>query len=295
MTADRSAADTVFAEHRGLLVAVAYRVLGSLTDAEDAAQDAWLRWRRVPADDVRDPRGFLVKVVTRLAIDRLRRRQARRETYAGDWLPEPLPTGGTVGDGAAHAELGEDVSTALLLVLETLSPLERAVFVLHEAFGYPHAEIGAILDRSESAVRQLARRARDHVAERRPRFDTDPEQGRRVAEQFMAASTIGDLEGLLSVLAPDVTLVTDSGGKVRAPLLPVSGAENVGRFLAAASTRELPDPNWRIVELNGAPGLVVTSEGRPVAAVTLEVAGGRVAAIYLVANPAKLGAFVVDP
>ena len=295
MTADQSPADTVFAEHRGLLVAVAYRVLGSLTDAEDAAQDAWLRWRRVPADEIRDPRGFLVKVVTRLAIDRLRRRQARRETYAGDWLPEPLPTGGTAGDAPAQVELGEDVSTALLLVLETLSPLERAVFVLHEAFGYRHAEIGAILDRSEPAVRQLARRARDHVAERRPRFDADPVQGRRVAEQFMAASAVGDLAGLLSVLAPDVTLVTDSGGKVRAPLLPLSGADNVGRFLATVSSRELPDPRWRVVELNGAPGLVVTSEGRPVAAVTLEVTGGRVTAIYLVANPAKLGAFVVDP
>lgn len=285
-------AATVFAAQRTLLVGVAYRVLGSMSDAEDAVQDAWLRWSKVRHDEIVDPRAYLVRVTTRLAIDRLRRRQARRETYVGEWLPEPILTGRGPAD---DAELAESVSMGLLLVLETLSPLERAVFVLREAFGFTYAEIADIIGRNEAAVRQLARRAREHVAERRPRFDADAAIQRAVSERFLAASVNGDMDGLLQVLAPGVTLVADSGGKTRAPLLPVSGADKVARFLVAVAARPLPDLRTWLVEINGSPGAVATSGGAPMAAVVLEISGGLVHAIRLVANPDKLGGMVGLP
>ena len=205
----------VFDEHRGLLVSVAYRVLGSITDAEDAVQEAWLRWSNVDHSRVADPRAFLVRVTTRLAIDRLRRAKARRESYVGPWLPEPVLTGRDPSgrDPAEDAAMAESVSMAMLVVLETLSPLERAVFVLREAFGMPHSEIADVLGRREEAVRQLARRAREHVRERRTRFDADRGEQRRVTERFLEAATGGDLEGLMAVLSPGVELVADGGGR----------------------------------------------------------------------------------
>jgi RNA polymerase sigma factor (sigma-70 family) len=196
----------VFEDYRGLLVSVAYRVLGSVTDAEDAVQEAWLRWSNVDHSQVADPRAFLVRVTTRLAIDRLRRAKARRESYVGPWLPEPILTR---QDPAEDAAMAESVSMAMLVVLETLSPLERAVFVLREAFGMPHAEIADVLGRKEEAVRQLAKRARDHVRERRTRFDADRNEQQRVTERFLEATAGGDLEGLMEVLAP--------GGRSRWP------------------------------------------------------------------------------
>lgn len=283
---------TAFAAQRPLLVGVAYRVLGSMSDAEDAVQDAWLRWAKVRHDDIIDPRAFLVRVTTRLAIDRLRRRQARREAYVGEWLPEPILTGQGPAD---DAELAESVSMGLLLVLETLSPLERAVFVLREAFGFTHAEIGDIIDRNEAAVRQLARRAREHVAERRPRFDTDATMQREVTERFLAASANGDLDGLLQVLAPGVTLVADSGGKTRAPLLPVIGADKVARFLVAAAGRQIPDLRTWLAEINGGPGVVASSGGVAVAVAALEISGGLIHTIRLVANPDKLRGMIGLP
>ena len=205
----------VFDEHRGLLVSVAYRVLGSITDAEDAVQEAWLRWSNVDHSRVADPRAFLVRVTTRLAIDRLRRAKARRESYVGPWLPEPVLTGRDPSgrDPAEDAAMAESVSMAMLVVLETLSPLERAVFVLREAFGMPHSEIADVLGRREEAVRQLARRAREHVRERRTRFYADRGEQRRVTERFLEAATGGDLEGLMAVLSPGVELVADGGGR----------------------------------------------------------------------------------
>jgi RNA polymerase sigma factor (sigma-70 family) len=198
----------VFEEHRGLLVAVAYRILGSVTDAEDAVQEAYLRWSGVEHAEIRDPRAFLVRITTRLAIDRLRRARTRRESYVGPWLPEPVLTR---QDPSEEVAMAESVSMAMLVVLETLSPLERAVFVLREAFGMPHAEIAEVLGRREDAVRQLARRAREHVHERRTRFDADHDEQRRVTERFLEATSSGDLEGLMSVLSPEVELVADSG------------------------------------------------------------------------------------
>ena len=288
----------VFDEHRGLLVSVAYRVLGSITDAEDAVQEAWLRWSNVDHSRVADPRAFLVRVTTRLAIDRLRRAKARRESYVGPWLPEPVLTGQDLSEDAAMAE---SVSMAMLVVLETLSPLERAVFVLREAFGMPHAEIADVLGRREEAVRQLARRAREHVRERRTRFDADRAEQRRVTERFLEAATGGDLEGLMAVLSPGVELVADGGGKALAPRRPVHGAEKVARFLVAIVGEEPTDRflesvgmgssgevRVRMAPVNGETGVVITVGGEPISALVLDVYDGMVRTIRLVANPEKL-------
>ena len=282
---DQPDATRIFDEHRDVLMAVAYRVLGRVADAEDVVQEAWLRWARTRPSDVADPRSFLVRVATRLAIDRLRRIKARRESYVGPWLPEPVLTEGDVHESAESAE---SLSLALLVVLETLSPLERGVFVLREAFGFTYAEIAETLGRSEPAVRQLARRARVHVRERRPRFDADPAARRELTARFMAAARDGDLRGLLAILAPDVTLVADGGGRVRAPLRPVEGADRVARFLVVVATERRRDVQVRLAEVNGGPGIVVTSDGAPITTLILEVSDDRVQTIYLVANPDKL-------
>jgi RNA polymerase sigma factor (sigma-70 family) len=261
---------------------VAYRVLGSVTAAEDAVQEAWLRWSKVDPAEVANPRAFLVRVTTRLAIDRLRRVKASRESYVGPWLPEPVLTG---HDVAEDVELAESVSMAMLVVLETLSPLERAMFVLREAFGMPYAEIGEVIGRKDEAVRQLAR---DHVRERGTRFEADKATRRHVTELFLEAAVGGDVEALMEVLAPGVTLVADGGGRTRAPRRPVYGADNVARFLVAVATRPGQNVLARLAQVNGGPGIVVTSEGEPVAALVLDVAGGVVRTVHLVANPEKL-------
>jgi RNA polymerase sigma-70 factor (TIGR02957 family) len=289
----------VFDEHRSLLIAVAYRILGSVTDAEDTVQEAWLRWSGVNPSDVRDPRAFLVRVTTRLAIDRLRRAKIRRESYVGPWLPEPILTGRDVAEDVA---LAESVSMAMLVVLETLSPLERAVFVLREAFGLRYAEIADILGRKEEAVRQLGRRARDHVQERRSRFDTDESEQRRVTERFLEATSTGDLEALMAVLSPEVTLVADGGGRALAPRRPIRGAEKVAAFLLAVATEErmarflrsvgsepiVADLRVRVAPVNGGPGILVVSGDKPISALVLDVSDGVVGTIHLVANPEKL-------
>ena len=289
----------VFDEHRSLLMAVAYRILGSVADAEDTVQEAWLRWSGVNPSDVRDPRAFLVRVTTRLAIDRLRRAKIRRESYVGPWLPEPILTGRDVAEEVA---LAESVSMAMLVVLETLSPLERAVFVLREAFGLRYAEIADILGRKEEAVRQLGRRARDHIQERRSRFDTDESEQRRVTERFLEATSTGDLEALMAVLSPEVTLVADGGGRALAPRRPIRGAEKVAAFLLAVATEErmarflrsvgsepiVADLRVRVAPVNGESGLLVVSGDKPISALVLDVSEGVVRTIHLVANPEKL-------
>ncbi|MEY9490054.1 RNA polymerase sigma-70 factor (ECF subfamily) [Streptomyces calvus] len=280
----------VFEEHRPVLLGVAYRMLGRVADAEDVVQDAWLRWSGANRSEVREPRAYLVRVTTRLAIDRLRRIKASGETYVGPWLPEPYVTdfGDTAPDTAERAVLADSVSLAVLVVLETLSPLERAVFVLREAFGYPYADIAAMLDRGEPAVRQLAGRARKHVEERRPRYAVDPVQRRDLTERFLAAAADGDLEGLLELLAPDVRLVGDSGGKSRAPLRVLESADHVGRFLLGAARKSVPDLSLRFLELNGGPAVLVLAGGRPDSVFQLDVADGRVQTVYVVRNPDKL-------
>jgi RNA polymerase sigma-70 factor (ECF subfamily) len=269
-----------------------------VTDAEDAVQEAWLRWSGVNPSDVTDPRAFLVRVVTRLAIDRLRRAKTRRESYVGPWLPEPILTGRDVAEDVA---LAESVSMAMLVVLETLSPLERAVFVLREAFGMPYVEIADVLGRKEEAVRQLARRARDHVQERRSRFDADQSEQRRVTESFLEATSTGDLEGLMAVLSPGVTLVADGGGRALAPRRPVRGAEKVARFLLAVATEErmarflrsvgsepIGDLRVSMAPVNGGPGILVASGDKPISALVFDISDGVVRTIHLVANPEKL-------
>ncbi|MFF8195411.1 RNA polymerase sigma-70 factor [Streptomyces bobili] len=290
MTADTLT--DVFEAHRSFLLGVAYRMLGRVADAEDVVQDAWLRWAAADRGDVREPRAYLVRVVTRLALDRLARIKARNEAYVGPWLPEPYVTdfGDTVQDTAERAVLADSVSLAVLVVLESLSPLERAVFVLREAFGYPHADIAAVLDRSESAVRQLAGRARRHVDERRPRYDVDPVQRRELTERFLVAAAEGDLAGLLDLLAPDVRLVGDSGGKSKAPLRVLESADHVGRFLVGVNRKRVPDLSVRVLELNGGPAVLVLSGGKPDSVLQLDVADGRIQTVYAVRNPDKLRA-----
>ncbi|MGC3001541.1 RNA polymerase sigma-70 factor [Streptomyces sp. G35A] len=280
----------VFEQHRPVLLGVAYRMLGRVADAEDVVQDAWLRWSGGDRSGVREPRGYLVRVTTRLAIDRLRRVKARGETYVGPWLPEPYVTdfGETVPDAAERAVLADSVSLAVLVVMESLSPLERAVFVLREAFGYPYADIAAMLDREEPAVRQLAGRARRHVEERRPRYEVDPAQRRDLTERFLAAAAGGDLEALLELLAPDVSLIGDSGGRSRAPLRVLHSADKVGRFLLGAARKGVPDFSYRLLEINGGPALLALSGGRPDSVFQLDVAEGRIRTVYIIRNPDKL-------
>jgi RNA polymerase sigma-70 factor (ECF subfamily) len=283
-------ATEVFEEHRPVLMGVAYRMLGRVADAEDVVQEAWLRWSGADRTEVREPRAYLVRIVTRLAVDRLRQVRSRNEAYVGPWLPEPYVTdfGDTAPDTAERAVLADSVSLAVLVVLESLSPLERAVFVLREAFGYPYADIAAVLDRGEPAVRQLAGRARKHVEERRPRYEVDPAERRDLTERFLAAADGGDLEGLMSLLAPDVRLIGDSGGLSKAPLRVIETADKVGRFLYAVAQQGIPDPSYRLLELNGGAALLVLSGDKPDSAVQLDVVDGRIRCVYIVRNPEKL-------
>lgn len=285
----------VFEEHRPVLTGVAYRMLGRIADSEDVVQEAWLRWSSAAREDVREPRAFLVRIVTRLSIDRLRQLGARREAYVGPWLPEPLVTdfGPAVPDTAEQAVLADTVSVAVLVVLESLSPLERAVFVLREAFGFPYGEIAATLDRTEAAVRQLAGRARRHVEERKSRYDVDPVHRRDLTERFLAAAAGGDLEELLALLAPDVRLVGDSGGKSKAPLRILESADKVGRFLHAIAHEPIPDLEIRRLEVNGGPALLVLIDGQPVSVIQVDVRDKAIQCIYIVRNPDKLASLAV--
>lgn len=280
----------VFEAHRRLLVGAAYRILGSHTDAEDVAQEAWLRWHTVDLRTVDDPRAFLLTITTRLALNRVRQLRTRRETYVGPWLPEPVSTRPDA-DGAAAAELADEVSMAMLIVLESLSPLERAAFVLTEVFGMPAGDVAEVIDRSPAAVRQLVHRARSHVEARRPRATVDETAHREVTERFLAAAGSGDVSALLSVLAPDVTLVTDGGGVRRAALRPIHGAEKVSRWLVGVLSR--PDVEGLAADLavvNGELALVTRSVEGVDSVLFLTVQSGRIAALHAIRNPEKLTA-----
>jgi RNA polymerase sigma-70 factor (TIGR02957 family) len=283
-----------FEAHRDLLFGVAYRMLGTVADAEDAVQDAWLRWSAAPRGDVAQPRAYLTRIITNTSLNRLRSARARRETYAGPWLPEPLLTQ-VSPDSSERAELTESVSLAMLVVLESLTPQERAVFVLREVFGFGYAQIGAALGRSDVSVRQLAHRAREHVQARRPRFEVDRGQQREVTQRFLDAAVGGDIDRLMAVLAPEVILTSDGGGLARAAHRPIAGAGKVARFLAAISSRpyqgiDISAMKIEMAEINGGPGLLITFGSRVLVAATWQVAGGQVTAIQLVTNPDKLRA-----
>jgi RNA polymerase sigma-70 factor (ECF subfamily) len=272
-----------FVTHRGLLFTVAYEMLGSATDAEDVVQETWLRWAGVDQTEVREPRAYLVRIVTRQALNRLRSVSRRREDYVGEWLPEPLLTGPDMAD---DVELAESVSIALLTVLETLGPIERAVFVLHEVFETPYDEIAEVVGKTPAAVRQIAHRACEHVTARRPRMQVDRAQQEAILDKFMAAVTSGDVQGLVEVLAPEVVLIADGGGLVRAARRPLVGADTVGAFLA------------RVADLSGLAAATARFNGMPsarfevgddVTAVSLVIEDDRITRIYAMRNPNKLG------
>jgi RNA polymerase sigma-70 factor (ECF subfamily) len=275
-------ATDAFVAHRNLLFTVAYEMLGSAADAEDVLQETWLRWADVDRAEVRDDRAYLVRIATRLSLNRMRTMARRRESYVGPWLPEPLLT---APDVAEDVELADSVSTAMLLVLETLTPTERAVFVLREVFDLGYDEIAAAVEKSPAAVRQIAHRARSHVEARRPREVVTASERDAVIETFLAATATGDLQRLMDVLAPDVVLLTDGGGFKKAALRPIHGRDKVLRFLVAVAP---PDAEAQVVMVNGRPGLRLLVGGEVDAIGTMLVEGGLVTGLYLVRNPEKL-------
>jgi RNA polymerase sigma-70 factor (ECF subfamily) len=273
-----------FVVHRSLLFTVAYEMLGSAADAEDVVQETWLRWAEADHSAVRDPRAYLVRIVTRQALNRLRTLARRREDYVGEWLPEPLLT---TPDVAEDVELAESVSMAMLTVLETLTPTERAVFVLREVFDLPYDEIAEALDKTAAAVRQVAHRAREHVSSRRPRMKVDRTEQQRVVERFLDALTTGDVQGLMDALAPDVVVVADGGGLVTAARHPIVGADKVVAFLSKFAT-VAPGATVDTVWLNGALGGRIMLGGQVDTVVSFVVEDGRISRMYAVRNPHKL-------
>jgi len=278
-------ATEAFVAHRNLLFTVAYEMLGSATDAEDVLQEAWLRWVRVDVDTVRDERAFLVRIVTRQALDRLRVLGRRKESYVGPWLPEPLLTAPDVAD---NVELADSVSMAMLLVLETLAPIERAVFVLREVFDLEYDEIAEAVEKAPTAVRQIAHRARAHVAARRPRGTVSPAETQAALEAFQRAVETGDLQSLLDILAPDIVAVSDGGGIKRATLRPIFGADKVARLLAALWDKRGNEKTVEPIQVNGGPGLLVRVNGEVDGVLAVRVENGHVSGLYHVRNPEKL-------
>jgi RNA polymerase sigma-70 factor (ECF subfamily) len=271
---------------RPALLGVAYRMLGSATEAEDIVQEAYVRWSTRGRGDVTVPSAYLTTIVTRLCIDQLRSARARRETYKGPWLPEPVEAEAP-GPGAS-AELADSLSLAFLVLLEELQPVERAAFLLHDVFDYPYEEIAGIVDRTETACRQLVSRARRRVDARRRRFDVDRAHGRELTRRFVAACGTGDLDGLLSLLSDDVVVWTDGGGKAQAAMRPVVGPHRASRFLLSVARKIPAGVTSREVVLNGQSGLVFEEEGQVIMALTLDVLGDQVVAVRVMMNPDKL-------
>ncbi|MFF8414825.1 RNA polymerase sigma-70 factor [Streptomyces omiyaensis] len=278
-------ATEAFLAHRNLLFTVAYEMLGSAADAEDVLQETWLQWVKANRGQVRDQRAFLVRITTRQALNRLRTIKRNREAYVGSWLPEPLLT---VPDVAEDVELAESVSMALMLVLETLSPTERAVFVLREVFNVDYDEIAAAVDKTPAAVRQIAHRARRHVNARRPRQVVSSNEGRAVLESFQRAVETGDPQALLGVLAPQVVLISDGGGIKHAALRPVTGAERVARMFAGGMGKLEGTITTEPTVINGNPALLVRLDGEIDGIMAISVQDGRIAGLYYVRNPEKL-------
>jgi RNA polymerase sigma-70 factor (TIGR02957 family) len=278
-------ATAAFVAHRNLLFTVAYELLGSAADAEDVLQETWLRWVRVELGAVRDQRAYLVRITTRQALSRLRTLGRRRESYVGSWLPEPLLT---TPDVAEDVELADSVSIAMLLVLETLAPTERAVFVLRDVFALGYDEIAEAVDKSPAAVRQIAHRARAHVAARRPRAVVSPAESRDALEAFRRASETGDLQALVDILAPDVVLLGDGGGVKQAVPRPVVGAGKVARLLATGLGRIAAVASLQPAQVNGHPALILRLDGEIDTVVAVRVDDGLITGLYAVRNPAKL-------
>ena len=287
-------ADETFAEYRPLLFSIAYEILGSVVDTEDVLQESYLRWREVDMRGVEHPRAYLARIVTRQSLNALRAASRRREDYVGPWLPEPLqtPAGDEPGE---HVLRGEEVSTAMLLVLETLTPTERAVFVLREVFDFGYPEIAEAVGKSPEAVRQIAHRARRHVHARRSAALADPAEAQAAAEAFLQAAVSGDLQALMDVLAPDAVYLGDGGGRVVTARRPVHGAEPVARLLLGLvrMSEKLGEMRLGFAQYNGMPALVIAFDGVTDTVMCIEVTAARVSAVYAIRNPEKLGGVVV--
>ena len=282
-TADQ--ATETFVAHRNLLFTVAYEMLGSAADAEDVLQEAWLRWVKVDLEQVKDKRAYLVRIVTRQALNRMRAMNRRKESYVGPWLPEPLLTG---PDVAEDAELAESVSMALMIVLETLSPTERAVFVLREVFDVSYDEIAAAVDKTPAAVRQIAHRARQHVDARRPREVVSQKETRAALDSFQYALETGDLQGLLNVLAPDAVFIGDGGGIKTAALVPIVGADRAIRMLTGGLKKFAGTFTASPTVVNGQPALIMHMDGEIDGIMAVRVEKGLITGVYYVRNPEKL-------
>ena len=283
----------VFQEHRGLLFGIAYRMLGGAADADDAVQETWLRWSGRTQRAVDNPRAYLTTVITRLCVDELRSARVRRESYFGPWLPEPLVVQESSVDpdpAATHSELADSLSQAFLVVLEELSPVERAAFLLHEVFGYEYPEIAAMLTRNEAACRQLVSRARGHVEARRHRYDADRAVSQELAQRFLVACATGDIAGLMGMLADDVVVWTDGGGIAKAAANIIVGADKSARFLADIARKQPDGATMRLARINGVPGAIVLVGDEVIATIAVEVADGQALGVYIVSNPEKLGA-----
>jgi RNA polymerase sigma-70 factor (ECF subfamily) len=282
-------AAAVFAEQRPKLVGVAYRMLGSVADAEDVIQETFLRWQEVVDAETRieSPSAYLTTMVSRRCLDELRSARRRREQYVGEWLPEPLLEDDRL-DPEATTELADSLSTAFLVVLEALSPGERAAFLLHDVFGYGYAELARILERGEPACRTLVARARRRVAERRPRFDVSPEEHTRLLTEFMHATAAGDVNGLVSLLAHDAVLQSDGGGVVRAALKPIEGADRIARWAVGVAERLPQDVSFAVAPVNGLPGIVMREHGAVFGVLSIDVRDGTIQNVYLQLNPEKL-------
>lgn len=274
----------IFPEHRRYLFALAYRMTGSAADAEDLVQETWLRWRRADPEEIRSPRAFLTTVITRLAISHLESARVRREEYVGPWLPEPLLT------TAARdpAELSESLKMAFLVLLESLTPAERAVFLLAEVFDYSHAEIAAIMGKSEEACRQLLRRAKQAVQQRRPRFQPAASVAERWTTRFTEAILSGNLDSLMNLLHENAVVYSDGGGRTRAALNPIYGRDRCARFLLGIARKGAGGFTRYAIEINGQPGILAFEAGRPRTAIALDIERERIRAIYIVVNPDKL-------
>jgi len=284
-----------FDQHRNLLFSIAYRMLGSRADAEDMLQETFLRWQQASETEIRDPRAFLVTVITRLCINQLQSARVKREQYFGQWLPEPVMTK-AAAESPVISGIDGSLSMAFLMLLERLTPIERAVFLLREVFDYDYGEVAEMLGQSEANCRQILRRAKQHVTEDRPRFDVSPQEQQRMLQQFLEATSHGDMQGLLALLAKDVVLYTDGGGKATAVPNPIYGAEHVARFFTEARSKLMPrDIVRRFAEINGQLGLIVYHEGQVYSVFTMDVSEGRIRNIYIVRNPDKLALLPVLP
>ena len=278
-------ATEAFLAHRNLLFTVAYELLGSAADAEDVLQETWLRWVGVDLGAVHDQRAYLVRITTRQALNRLRTLGRRKESYVGPWLPEPLLTAPDVAD---DVELADSVSMAMLLVMETLTPAERAVFVLHDVFDFGYDEIAESVGKTPAAVRQIAHRARSHVAARRPRGPVSPEETRKALDAFLRAAQTGDMQDLLAILAPDVVFLGDGGGIVQALRTPLVGADKVSRLIGAGLTRITAWATLEPAQVNGYPALILRRDGEIDTVIALRLDDGLVTGLYAVRNPEKL-------